>query len=123
MALMTKTWTLAEYHQVVDAGVLDDQPVELLAGEIVVMSPEGEPHASMSSYAGEYLVGLLWERAHVRQAKPITLAAVSSEPEPDLAIVRRSPQQYRDRIAAPRSLMTRPALCQREASHHASPGG
>ena len=96
MALMTKTWTLAEYHQVVDAGVLDDQPVELLAGEIVVMSPEGEPHASMSSYAGEYLVGLLWERAHVRQAKPITLAAVSSEPEPDLAIVRRSPQQYRD---------------------------
>ena len=26
MALMTKTWTLAEYHQVVDAGVLDDQP-------------------------------------------------------------------------------------------------
>ena len=53
MALMTKTWTLAEYHQVVDAGVLDDQPVELLAGEIVVMSPEGEPHASMSSYAGE----------------------------------------------------------------------
>ena len=96
MALMTKIWTLAEYHQVVDAGVLDDQPVELLAGEIVVMSPEGEPHASMSSYAGEYLVGLLWERAHVRQAKPITLAAVSSEPEPDLAIVRRSPQQYRD---------------------------
>ena len=32
----------------------------------------------------------------MRQAKPITLAAVSSEPEPDLAIVRRSPQQYRD---------------------------
>ena len=23
MALMTKIWTLAEYHQVVDAGVLD----------------------------------------------------------------------------------------------------
>ena len=89
MALMTKTWTLAEYHQVVDAGVLDDQPVELLAGEIVVMSPEGEPHASISTDAGEYLVLLLGERAQVRQAKPITLTAVDSEPEPDLAVVER----------------------------------
>ena len=96
MALMTKTWTLAEYHQVVDAGVLDDQPVELLAGEIVVMSPEGVPHASISTEAGEYLTLLLAEHAQVRQAKPITLSAVNSEPDPDLAIVRRSPQQYRD---------------------------
>ena len=56
MALMTKTWTVAEYHRLVDQGILDDQPVELLAGEIVVMSPEGEPHASISTDAGEYLV-------------------------------------------------------------------
>ena len=96
MAVMTKTWTLAEYHHVVDAGVLDDQPVELLAGEIAVMSPEGVPHASISTEAGEYLTLLLAEHAQVRQAKPITLSAVNSEPDPDLAIVRRSPQQYRD---------------------------
>lgn len=36
MAVMTKTWTLAEYHRLVDEGILDDQPVELLKGEIVV---------------------------------------------------------------------------------------
>ena len=105
MALMTKTWTLAEYHRLVDEGILDDQPVELLKGEIVVMAPEGEPHASMSSYAGEYLVGLLWERAHVRQAKPITLPETSSEPEPDLAIVKRSPQQYRDHHPFPEEVL------------------
>ena len=32
----------------------------------------------------------------VRQAKPITLTAVNSEPEPDLAIVRRLGREYRD---------------------------
>ena len=26
MALMTKTWTVAEYHRLVDQGILDDQP-------------------------------------------------------------------------------------------------
>ena len=104
MALMTKTWTVAEYHRLVDDGVLDDQPVELLKGEIVVMAPEGEPHASISTDAGEYLMRLLGERAQVRQAKPITLAAVDSEPEPDLAIVRRLGREYRDHHPYPENV-------------------
>ena len=80
---------MAEYHWLVDEGILDDQPVELLNGEIVVMAPEGEPHASIGTDAGEYLIHLLGQRAQVRQAKPIALTAVDSEPEPDLAIVMR----------------------------------
>jgi len=104
MARMTKTWTLAEYHQVVGTGALDGQPVELLRGEIVVMSPEGEPHASISTDAGEYLVLLLGTRAQVRQAKPITLTAVDSEPEPDLAIVERLGRGYRDHHPYPENV-------------------
>ena len=96
MAVTTQTWTVADYHRIIAAGVLDDQPVELLNGAIVVRSPEGVPHASTSVRAGEYLMRILGERAQVRPAKPITLSAVSSEPEPDLAIVRRSPQEYGD---------------------------
>ena len=98
MALMTKTWTVAEYHRLVDEGILDDQPVELLNGEIVVMSPEGVPHASISVDAGEYLMRLLGERAQMRQAKPITLTAVDSEPEPDLAVVERLGPAYRGNL-------------------------
>ena len=45
------------------AGILDDRRVELLKGEIVEMSPEGEPHSYFSSEAGEYLSGLLGDRA------------------------------------------------------------
>ena len=105
MALMTKTWTVAEYHRLVDDGILDDQPVELLRGEIVVMPAEGAPHASLSTDAGEYLMRLLGERAQVRPAKPITLTAFDSEPEPDVAIVRRSPQRYRDHHPYPEDVL------------------
>ena len=105
MALMTKTWTVSEYHRLVDEGILDDHPVELLKGEIVVMAPEGVPHASISVRAGEYLVRLLGERAQVRPAKPITLSEVSSEPEPDLAIVRRSPHEYGDHHPYPEDVL------------------
>jgi Uma2 family endonuclease len=95
VALTTTKWTLDDYHRMIEAGILDGRSVELLNGEIIDMSPEGEPHASTSVEAGEYLMRLLGDRAQVRPAKPITLPAVSSEPEPDLAIVERLGREYR----------------------------
>jgi Uma2 family endonuclease len=95
MTLTTAKWTLGDYHRMIEAGILDGRPVELLRGEIIEMSPEGEPHASASADTGEYLMQLLGDRAQVRQAKPITLPAVDSEPEPDLAIVKRLGREYR----------------------------
>ena len=88
MTITTAKWTLDEYHQMIDAGILDNKRVELLRGEIVEMSPEGKPHANKSTRAGEYLMRLLGEAAQVRPAKLITLPN-GSEPETDLAIVQR----------------------------------
>lgn len=93
MTTTTAKWTLDEYHQMIDAGILDDKRVELLRGEIVEMSPKGKPHANKSTRAGEYLMRLLGEVAQVRPAKPITLPN-GSEPEPDLAIVQRLEAEY-----------------------------
>jgi Uma2 family endonuclease len=59
------------------------------------MPPEGPPHASDSSRTGEFLIYLLGQRAHIRFAKPITLPN-NSEPEPDLAIVQRLDDYYRN---------------------------
>lgn len=87
MTLATAKWAIAEYHRMIEAGILDDRRVELLKGEIVEMPPEGEPHAYFSTVAGIYLIRLLGERAMIRSAKPITLAN-NSEPEPDIAIVQ-----------------------------------
>ena len=97
-------WTLEQYHQMIDAGILEDQPVELLNGEIVEMPPEREPHASGSTETRDYLIALLGHRAQVREGHPITISSSSSEPEPDLAIVQRRAEGYRDHHPYPENI-------------------
>ncbi|MEM8569046.1 MAG: Uma2 family endonuclease, partial [Bacteroidota bacterium] len=41
MTITTYKWTIDRYHQAIQAGLFDDQPVELLRGEIIIMPPEG----------------------------------------------------------------------------------
>ena len=94
MTLTATKWSLDDYHRMIEAGILCDRPVELLNGAIIDMSPEGEPHASISTDAGEYLMQVLGDLAQVRSAKPITLPSSTSEPEPDLAIVQRLGREY-----------------------------
>ncbi|MDJ0675525.1 MAG: Uma2 family endonuclease [Calothrix sp. MO_167.B42] len=103
MTLITAKWTIDDYHRMIDAGILCERKVELLKGEIVEMSPEGEPHAYCSSEAGEYLMELLGKRATIRQAKPITLPN-DSEPEPDIAIVQRLGRDYREHHPYPENV-------------------
>lgn len=93
MSITIAKWTLAEYHRMVELGLLKNKRVELIRGEIVEMPPEGEPHAYFSSESGDYLADLLGKRAKVRQAKPITLPN-QSEPEPDIAVVQRLGSEY-----------------------------
>jgi Uma2 family endonuclease len=93
-ALKTAKLTLEQYHQMVDAGILDDCRVELLNGELIEMSPEGEPHAYYNTDTRDYLIRLLGETVLVRDAKPITLPLSASEPELDLAIVQPLGREY-----------------------------
>ncbi len=93
MSLTIAKWTIDEYHSLIDAGLLDHRQVELLKGEIVEMSPEGEAHAYFSSETEEYLRILLSDRVTIRAAKPITLPD-ESEPELDIAIVQRLGREY-----------------------------
>lgn len=78
-------WSVAEYHQMIDLGLLEGKPVELLEGEIIKMSPEGPLHTSTNYKVAEYLRELLKGKAVIREAHPVTLK--NSEPEPDIAIV------------------------------------
>lgn len=93
MTVALYKWTLGRYHAAIDAGLFDDQAVELLRGDIVVMAPEREPHACYSSVGAEYLRQLLGSRAAVRETKPITLPN-DSEPVPDVAIVQPPLERY-----------------------------
>ncbi len=96
MTIVTAKWSLQDYHQMIDTGLLDDRKVELLNGEIIEMSPEGTAHSFYGTEVGEYLRQVLGNRAKIREAHPITLPN-NSEPEPDIAIVKMPAALYRDR--------------------------
>jgi Uma2 family endonuclease len=86
-ATRDKLWTVEEYHRMIEAGILsEDDKVELLNGRIVQMSAQTPPHAGTTQRASDYIKERLAAQAHVRMQLPITLA--TSEPEPDIAVVR-----------------------------------
>ena len=86
MTLTTYKWSIEQWHQLVETGVLAAQNVELIDGEIVEMSPEGIPHTFTNRKVGRYLERLLEDKAIISEGYPITLD--NSEPRPDIAILR-----------------------------------
>jgi Uma2 family endonuclease len=85
-------WSVEDYHQMINAGILCDRKVELLAGEIVEMSPESPIHYNKTKRGVEYLATLLTGKADIRFNGPISLS--NSEPEPDIAIVQPPESRY-----------------------------
>ena len=76
-----------EYERMVEMGLFEDERVELLAGVIVEMSPQGTGHAEAVGRLNRHLIVLeLQGRARIRVQSSFALDE-SSEPEPDLAVV------------------------------------
>ena len=106
MTVTTYKWSISEWHNLVDTGVLDGKPVELLNGEIIEMSPEGIPHTYTNQSVSDYLRAKFKEQALIRESHPITLDNSShsppfedkraSEPEPDIAVVRLPKTIYKE---------------------------
>ncbi len=101
--LNAQSITLADYHRLIEAGELEDQPVELLNGMLVEMSPEGSDHAQQSSDVADYLRDRLGKRAKIRDGHPVTLPN-QSEPEPDIAVVQPLGREYRSHHPYPRNI-------------------
>ena len=95
-------WSVNDYHGMIEAGILRDRHVELLAGEICEMSPETPIHYNTTKRGAKYLEELLAGKADVRFNGPITLS--DSEPEPDIAIVRSPESIYNDRHPQPQDI-------------------
>jgi Uma2 family endonuclease len=88
-----------EYDRLVEAGVFEDEKVELLAGQLVTMSPQGETHAGLVARLTAILVKQIPDTYEVRPQLPIALSDLS-EPEPDLAVVARDAFGVRPSSAA-----------------------
>lgn len=96
-----RRFNVDEYHRMVESGVLrEDDRVELIDGEVVVMSPIGNPHAACVDRLTELLVLSLARRATLRVQNPVRLAD-HSEPQPDLLVARRAEDFYASRCPGP----------------------
>ena len=79
--LTVKRWQRSEYDRLVELGAFMGEPVELIAGQLIVAEPQGSYHASALSrvdYAVRFRVPPGW---FVRVQAPLSLDA-ESEPEP-----------------------------------------
>ncbi len=89
--------TVEEYHRMGDVGILhDDERLELIDGEIIKMTPIGSRHAYCVNRMTEFLVTRLGSRAIVSTQNPVCLGKFS-EPQPDIAIIKRSERKYMTR--------------------------
>ena len=80
-------FTVDDYYKLAETGVLsEDSRVELIEGEIVMMTPIGRRHAACVDRLTNLLAGLLGDRAIVRVQNPIRLSD-DTEPEPDVSLL------------------------------------
>ena len=93
--LTLKRWGRVEYERLVDLGVFEDEPLELIGGQLMVAEPKGSPHAAGVEMAGEALRAALPPGWIVRMQNPLALDD-ESVPEPDAAVVRGRHADYRD---------------------------
>jgi Uma2 family endonuclease len=97
----TRRFNVEEYHRMAEAGVLHPaERVELIEGEIVQMASIGSRHADCVDRLNRLLVRGIEDQATVRVQNPVQLSD-HSEPEPDIALVRRRPEGYADRHPGP----------------------
>ena len=88
--------TVEQYYKMAEVGILGiDQRTELIDGEIIEMSAIGTKHAICVSNLSEILTLRTIQIAHVRQQNPIHLSD-RSEPQPDIALVKRPSSLYLD---------------------------
>lgn len=99
-------WTGDDLIRMGETGLLPPEgKFELLDGEIYQLMPPKPLHASIVDWIGELLETVARTRgAHVREEKPIRLSA-EFQPEPDLALVRGRPRDYRDRFPGPEDVL------------------
>ena len=81
--------TRTQYDALVDTGLLEGEPVELLEGMLVEVSPQSEEHADAIMLLTRWLVPRLPEPWLLRVQSPLA-ATDRSEPEPDLAVAQRT---------------------------------
>ena len=87
-------WTRADYRRLGDLGFFAGKRVQLLRGEIVLMSAVNWPHSLGVRKTADALRAAFAPAAWVAEQQPIVLG--EDEPEPDVAVYPGRPEDYTD---------------------------
>ena len=91
-------FTAEQYHQIVQADILDhNKHYELIIGVIYEMSPVGPYHAYTVMELSDRLRACLGNQAKVSTQNPISLSD-STEPLPDIILLKPPATRYKDRL-------------------------
>ena len=97
--------TVAEYHRMGEVGILGERDrVELIEGEFVARSPIGSQHSGAVITLSHVLCSAVGTRALVSVQNPVRLDDFS-EPEPDFALLRPRPDNFRDAHPQPADVL------------------
>jgi Uma2 family endonuclease len=93
--------SLDQYEAMVTSGVITKRDrLELIEGVLIAKMTKGPRHSAVAVHLGELLRGILPKDLHVRLEQPVRIPE-SSEPEPDLAVVRGASLDYQVRHPEP----------------------
>src|SRR5262245_60847390 len=92
--------TVDQYERLVETGVLDGQPIELINGLLVRKMGKKPPHVITCEAMRDELLPLIPRGWRLTIEAPIRIPDFD-EPEPDLAIVRGTRDQYKDHHPGP----------------------
>jgi Uma2 family endonuclease len=100
-----RKFNVDDYHRMADAGIFhEDDRVELLDGEIYEMTPIGDGHAGTVNWLSSVFVRRLGDRVVVSPQNPVRLSDYS-EPQPDVAVLRRREDFYRSGKPRPEDVL------------------
>ena len=89
-AARTRSWSRVEYAWLIAVGILDeDEKVELLGGQLVVREPQRAWYATAIRLVSAELRRAFGEGWEIDRQLPVALGE-ESEPEPDIAVVRKN---------------------------------
>ncbi|MCC6510013.1 MAG: Uma2 family endonuclease [Pirellulaceae bacterium] len=96
MAVTRHLFTAQQYHEMIEHGIFkEDEPIELIRGEIIRKLPIGNPHAATVNRLNRLLSKQLADDVILSIQNPIWLG--DSEPEPDVAILHFREDLYSSR--------------------------
>jgi Uma2 family endonuclease len=96
LAVTRRLFSVEQYHEMIEHGIFrEDEPIELIRGEVIRRLPAGNPHAATVNRLNRLLSRRIQDEAMLSIQNPIWLG--DSEPEPDVAILAYQQDLYASR--------------------------